>query len=232
MEFVFIWLLFGIFSAILASYKNRSSLGWFLVGCLFGPFGLLVVAFPKLQDVPTMNHSSTITDGYSMPPAALDYNVSLLIEKSTGGDAIAQRLNISKEKVREVARRLRSENEISEKQFDWTLNTITEEVTIPETKICPFCAEEVKFAAVKCKHCGSDLSPKTVSHATPFNPEHFDEIKSVIKRGHTALKISIDSGISQEEAKKRIIGLYQHGEITQAECEVALGRELTSSEII
>ena len=26
------------------------------------------------------------------------------------------------------------------------------------TKTCPFCAEEVKAAAVKCKHCGSDLA--------------------------------------------------------------------------
>jgi len=27
-----------------------------------------------------------------------------------------------------------------------------------ETKKCPFCAEEVKFDAIKCKHCQSDLS--------------------------------------------------------------------------
>lgn len=28
----------------------------------------------------------------------------------------------------------------------------------PLTKICPFCAEEVKFDAIKCKHCQSDLT--------------------------------------------------------------------------
>lgn len=28
-----------------------------------------------------------------------------------------------------------------------------------EEKKCPFCAEVIKAAAVKCKHCGSDLSP-------------------------------------------------------------------------
>ena len=42
MELLFIWLLFGIFSAILASNKGRSGCGWFVVGILFGPFGLLV----------------------------------------------------------------------------------------------------------------------------------------------------------------------------------------------
>lgn len=31
-----------------------------------------------------------------------------------------------------------------------------------ETKKCPFCAEEIRIDAIKCKHCGSDLS---TSHA-------------------------------------------------------------------
>lgn len=48
MEMV-IWLLFAVFSAALASSKNRSGLGWFLIGLLFGPFGLLVAFFPKID---------------------------------------------------------------------------------------------------------------------------------------------------------------------------------------
>lgn len=29
----------------------------------------------------------------------------------------------------------------------------------PEMRLCPFCAEEVRVAAIKCKHCGSELAP-------------------------------------------------------------------------
>lgn len=27
------------------------------------------------------------------------------------------------------------------------------------TKVCPYCAEDGKVSAIKCKHCGSDLAP-------------------------------------------------------------------------
>ena len=53
MEYVFFWLLCGIFSGALASSKNRSGFGWFLIGLIVGPFGLLVAFFPKLDKRPS-----------------------------------------------------------------------------------------------------------------------------------------------------------------------------------
>lgn len=36
----------------------------------------------------------------------------------------------------------------------------------PETKRCPFCAEDIKFSAIKCKHCGSDLAGNSAQATT------------------------------------------------------------------
>lgn len=50
MEYLLIWLLFGVAAAIAASSKGRSGCGWFLLGVVFGPFALLFALL--LQPVP------------------------------------------------------------------------------------------------------------------------------------------------------------------------------------
>ncbi|WP_083838498.1 zinc ribbon domain-containing protein [Solidesulfovibrio carbinoliphilus] len=39
--FIFIWILFGIAAAMVASSKGRNAVGWFFLGLLLGPFGLI-----------------------------------------------------------------------------------------------------------------------------------------------------------------------------------------------
>lgn len=49
MEYVWLWLMFAIASAAIASSKGRSGFGWFIIGCLIGPFALMVAAMPTLK---------------------------------------------------------------------------------------------------------------------------------------------------------------------------------------
>ena len=41
---VFIWFLFAVFTAVIASSKGRTGFGWFLLGAVFGIFALILVA--------------------------------------------------------------------------------------------------------------------------------------------------------------------------------------------
>jgi len=51
MEIVFIWLFFGIISAVVASNKGRSGCVWFALGVLLGPFGfILALVISKNQE--------------------------------------------------------------------------------------------------------------------------------------------------------------------------------------
>ena len=39
-----------------------------------------------------------------------------------------------------------------------------EPIANADTRECPFCKEEIKAAAVKCKHCGSAVQPLSAEH--------------------------------------------------------------------
>lgn len=48
MDIITIWILCGAISAFVASYKGRSGCGWFVLGALLGPFGLILsLAIPS-----------------------------------------------------------------------------------------------------------------------------------------------------------------------------------------
>lgn len=54
MDLFFIWILFGLTTSVIAYAKNRSGFGWFLIGALIGPFGLIMIAF-----MPRLPHKSS-----------------------------------------------------------------------------------------------------------------------------------------------------------------------------
>lgn len=91
MEYIFIWLLFGIVAAAIASGKGRSGCGWFLIGALLGPFSLVVALMPSAEQ---KDEQKAVAEGVS-----------------------------------------------------------------DEYRKCPMCAEAIRKEAVKCRYCGSEISP-------------------------------------------------------------------------
>lgn len=42
MEFILIWFLFGVVTAVVATNKGLNGCGWFILGVLLGPFGFIL----------------------------------------------------------------------------------------------------------------------------------------------------------------------------------------------
>ena len=51
MAYLMIWLGFGVVSAMIASSKGNSGCGWFIVGVLLGPIGLLMAFFVSDNEI-------------------------------------------------------------------------------------------------------------------------------------------------------------------------------------
>ena len=52
MEIVIIWLLFGFVSAMVASSRGASGCGYFFIGSMLGPFGLILAFVAKGKGAP------------------------------------------------------------------------------------------------------------------------------------------------------------------------------------
>lgn len=43
MELIFVWIAFGVVTALAAQARGRSFVAWLVIGCLTGVFGLIAV---------------------------------------------------------------------------------------------------------------------------------------------------------------------------------------------
>lgn len=55
------------------------------------------------------------------------------------------------------------ETDAKRRRSTWPSVETAEPTLNPLTKICPFCAEEIKAEAIRCKHCQADLSESTAA---------------------------------------------------------------------
>ncbi len=62
----------------------------------------------------------------------------------------------------------------------------------PETKKCPFCTGEILAAAIKCKHCGSAITPESDRSPSSFtNPSQEQKTNPGKKTGKMTLGMAL-----------------------------------------
>ena len=155
-----LWFLCGIFSAIIASNKGRSGCAWFLLGVLFGPFGLLVAALPAEQ--------RGDTEGYQVQVAGKrrrEFNAELLTKKCP---VCAEHIKLEALVCRFCGRKYESGEveaaiEHAKTEFERTRHVLTvEEQDKLSRGLCPNC---IAFQAFKrdssanlltCEVCGEE----------------------------------------------------------------------------
>lgn len=88
----------------------------------------------------------------------------------------------------------------------WSVSANTEqklpsEIGASSERICPMCAETIKRAAIKCKHCGADVLPE--DNAGPINQESQSPVTGSVEvipgaasaAGNNALFVALCSGL-------------------------------------
>jgi hypothetical protein len=74
MGWVIFWFLCGVASAIIGGHRGRSGFAWYLLGCLVGPFGILLALMVSKQTQAAPGHAPWLgnawlgNSGKDVPP--------------------------------------------------------------------------------------------------------------------------------------------------------------------
>lgn len=133
--FWLVWFGLCIGVGVFASNKGRSGIGWFIVAFIFSPL-IAGVVLACTKDLSVTEDISRV----QMEQQHLKDRV-VLNEKIT-----EHRLNRVEQDV----------TQLSNDRFNNGTQSIQQTKMLDEgTKVCPACAEVIKKAAIKCKHCGT-----------------------------------------------------------------------------
>jgi hypothetical protein len=168
---IFVWLLFGVASIIVASQKNRSGCAWFALGFLLGPFGLLFILL-----LPSLTSPTNFPSPPDHPPKANSPRVDMVRKKclECGFDNFPNAATC-KGCGASFVHPFSSLAPDGQASLDH------------ETKKCPQCAEIIKLEAKKCRYCGEIFDPKEVenivrAHLAPLEEERARLAKEMARR--------------------------------------------------
>lgn len=108
---VIIWLICGIISAFIASMKGRSGIGWFFVGFLLGPIGVIITAVVKRKE-----SKINITINYPETPS----------KKNDDVDSSALRTNQLNEKEEHLKSLLKQAISLEATDLDTSIRIVNE----------------------------------------------------------------------------------------------------------
>jgi hypothetical protein len=137
---VLVWILFGIGAAIVASQKGRNGVGWFFLGILLGPFGLI---FALLLKSVVLGRIITYPPGYSRPSMSSNKR-SVIDEKTKQCPQCAEIIKLAALKCRYCGEVFSKEKVESAIEESWRIKD--EDYNDP--RFCPFCRQKTVIPAM------------------------------------------------------------------------------------
>lgn len=163
---ILVWFALCVWVGSAASDKGRSGFLWFLSAFLFSPLlAGLILAFCK-----DLNTEAKVKK--------VEMEHQQLKDRVVSNERLTEhRLN----KVESNVTLLQSGNNINYGLQEQKIKMLAD-----DTKTCPACAETIKAAAIKCKHCGTMLN-EFKKKECPFCNENILESDVICKHCNSAL---------------------------------------------